>query len=400
MGAEQYYVAKVLCPQCHKIFEDTNEFQYGATQHQKYYKLGDRVEMLDGRYAGGWVRNRRLKYFEIGAWRTTCTECQSPAACPVVLLIKDDVIDSEFLWPLPSNEQRPFADGMISDYTKTEAVLLIEEFGFDLVVNTYRNLFFDARGAWKPAFADVNPRYDGPPVEPKNIQSLLALIEKHASDRMIASRNLDDASPAELIRMAQARFRSVRSPRVWIHLNALYGGTTDGTGRNILAQDVACPQCRREFASDIEFPYGKCRDQRYRVGDKIDWNGAGDVVEIRDPRLKYVGVMLPPCDSCRYEATGYVTVAGDVIESLFVFPKDIMDHMLSPEIPDWQRKAGLTSHADTFPHSFFILIREYGLEAVRSQIQELSHMPEFRRHLGELFELLAKDEAKHGGRRT
>jgi len=90
---------------------------------------------------------------------------------------------------------------------------------------------------------------------------------------------------------------------------------------NTLVIDLICPRCAYRGQMEVEFRFG-FRDQlRYRLGDRIVWEGGGGRKPLRRPSGGDLdGEGYVECPNCRLDFWVTVQIRDDVITNAVVDP--------------------------------------------------------------------------------
>lgn len=85
---------------------------------------------------------------------------------------------------------------------------------------------------------------------------------------------------------------------------------------NYLDLVLRCPRCGIESSMEAEFRFGLQNQDRYHLGDKLQWNGGG-VSTPRDRPVggNYIDEGYVECPNCHQDFWIIIRVHEDVIES-------------------------------------------------------------------------------------
>lgn len=102
---------------------------------------------------------------------------------------------------------------------------------------------------------------------------------------------------------------------------------------NTIYCDLKCPFCKEPVTSGIGFRLGDLKNEKYRVGDRLSWDGPQCRPRERPPggNIKSVGYFN--CDNVRCASwqdcypqvqQALIVVENDVLQDVQVYPGDVL----------------------------------------------------------------------------
>lgn len=364
MAIWDYFDDKHVCIKCGDSFIVPKEIKYGHITHNHHYKAGDKIHSEGQTFHGVLIKDSLLKYLHLGSGIAACQKegCGGDALGSDFMVIQNHVITGGLK---PCSPAAPAVSALLGAadwvdvFSHLEMLLLVEQHGCDKTYGHLNKLAAQRFGEnWGKRFSDL-----------KNQIPVLAeaRMQKHGG-KMDAGFNADP----EYLQLS-ARIAKEFAPEKWREislglLNDLWERRpTANFSANHLAVGAKCPSCSVTQEMKVPFEYGPNTGRQLAIGEVLSWKSPGTITTVRDPRVKYVRVELPQCASCSYVGAGYVTVICDKINDIFLFPKDILDELLS-----WRRQSPPPNEFEPAELVVFVGIREFGEDNVRASMQSLS----------------------------
>lgn len=401
MATHPLIIIDVICSHCGTANEASCKFQYGRCRpgQDNFYRIGDRVDMLALNHSERYVRDKRLKYVHVFPNTEKCSRCGSALAMPYIATLENDRIETVHSQPVVAPDLDLAQRRLWQEYTATEIVLLYRQFGAERVVRLFAELFLDEKGEIKPEHADKNVGYRGEhiPGGKEGAERFREIALGLRTGNVLHS--VPDIPRPRLVREAVHGFRSrAWSSRVVKHLKELHGRDVVNVSENRLATRQNCPSCGHLMDATLEFRYGPSNGHKYEIGDSVDWSALGPITDIQDSRLKYVGLIFPPCAKCSFEPLGYATLAQDRIESLLLLSREAMSLMNEPSMEGVLRQ-GWGNDYDPLPLTLFVLLRDHGATLFAESLAEFKKKYlTITLNLGWLSEYMTKRQAEALGR--
>lgn len=364
MGSWDYFNNEYKCARCAHLFIVPERVKFGHIVGSEYYKIGDTLNTKLS-WTSSQARDSLLMYFQGkgGCGVQTCSECGGDAVGIEFFSVESFVITGGLKPCPPSAESLKILKGILQWpklFTDKDMLLLVEEHGCEKVAKSLYDAGANEFGPdWAEGHAELYKRIAA---------AGEAWMDSHGGkiDGINTSPDSVRLRDEEEQRFPASKWTPIRDGL----LNRLWEKEQQQFAENFLIVDTNCPSCATKAPARIPFRYGPCGARGYAVGQKIDWQAPGRITDVRDPRVKYVRVAVPPCLKCGFEAIGYATVRKDVITDFSSIPAD-----LTKEVRDWN-KDFTVGHWEQPPDLIvFLGVREYGQRSVQQALASLPNDP-------------------------